>query len=139
MEEISIVFKKVGDKPVTDTMNHSLENMQKLIRDDKNDRTILDVVRFDDEVTMWVDDEGLLNGSEPNLYLANEEGRVISTIYGNLFFTSANEEGDTIGLNEKQSKAILSSIFAIPNTYKGKNGEYQLYALNVDLLNNLLG
>lgn len=139
MEEISIVFKKVGDKPITDTMNHSLENMQKLIRDDKNDRTILDVVRFDDEVTMWVDDEGLLNGSEPNMYLADKDGRVLSAIYGNLFFTSANEEGDTIGLSDKQSKAILYSIFPIPNTHEGKDGEYHLYALNVDLLNDLLG
>jgi len=132
MKIIDIIGKDVGMNPQFEKFEHTLENMQKRV---KEDGATLDVVRLDGDIDMWVDDEGLLNGSKPNLLMARN-GEVIAQINGNVFFASADEEGETIGLTDEQKICVMHSI----RISKGKRldgTEGFLYILYIDILSDL--
>ncbi|MBF4592043.1 DUF3846 domain-containing protein [Curtobacterium sp. VKM Ac-1395] len=72
-----------------------------------------DVVRLEDAIDMWVDDEGLINGSDFNLsatIIANRLGHPGTVLFGSAVIAGGNEEGDTIGLTESQAAAVLRTL-----------------------------
>lgn len=134
MESITIIGKNVGQDAQIETMKHSLENMQQRIR---KEGATLDVVRLAGDITMWVDDEGLLNDSPPNLILVNGVD-IVAQIHGNVFFTGVDyTEGDTIGLDDKQQNAIFKSIIKLGHMIETEAGFHHLYALYIDHLDKL--
>lgn len=54
-------------------------------------------------ITGYANDEGLLEGLEPNIHNGYQ------TIVGPVVFTGHNNEGETIGLTVKQAQAVLDS------------------------------
>ena len=60
-----------------------------------------------------VNEEGLLYSLDASLMIFNEEQKPIDGIYGPAIFVSCNEDGETIGLNEKQINFIKRKINSI--------------------------
>ena len=122
---IKIISKKVGEMLVREDMVHTLENMQKKVGG------YLEVVRFPLGIDMWVNDEGLIHGLPLNLVIIRN-GKVVSHICGNVFFASANEEGETIGLNLTQEHWIKTNLQFV-GFAKGKDElEYTVYGIAID-------
>lgn len=76
-------------------------------------------VHRDPVVDMWIDDEGMLNGSRPN-YLAtwavnllriahmeeHEPVLMMQMFYGDVVFAASNEHGETLGLSDKVAEKL---------------------------------
>lgn len=65
----------------------------------------VDVLRLSDSVDCWIDDEGLLNGSEPNVFGSLLAG-TDQVIHGTMLFASTNSDGDTVGLPNSVLRAF---------------------------------
>ena len=52
-----------------------------------------------DDVDIVVNEEGKINGSDPNRLLYYK-GQLIDILFGNILIVDANEEGETISLSE---------------------------------------
>ena len=62
---------------------------------------------FDEEgITAWANDEGLLEGLQPNLLAAGQP------IVGPVVFTGHDDEGDTIGLTDAQAELVMTFLAA---------------------------
>lgn len=73
-----------------------LEKMYELL-----DCSTVDVVSIDNEIDIWVDDEGLFKqGNMVMEYRFGNDAKIRLT--GNVLFLSSNDKGETIGLNGKQ-------------------------------------
>lgn len=122
---INIMTKEVGKKLERESMVHSLENMQKKVGG------YLEVVRFPLGIDMWVNDEGLIHGLPLNLVIIRK-GKVISHICGNVFFASADEEGETIGLNHTQEHWIETNLQFVGFAEGKDELEYLVYGITID-------
>jgi hypothetical protein len=123
-KQIRIITKKVGEHLKFDTIEHSLENMQKLVGG------TLDGVSLPERIVMWVDDEGLIKEKPINLitYVENQE---VHHIAGDVFFTGIDEEGETVSLSDEQM-VWITNRFKIVGKSKNKEGEeYFVYGLMV--------
>lgn len=112
MGKINVVTKRVGNPPVFEEMEHTLENMQAKVGG------WLDVVRLPENIDMWVNDEGLINGMPLNLitYVENEQ---VHQICGDVLFTSHDEDANTIGLTERQIMWISNRFQIIGKVREG--------------------
>lgn len=73
----------------------------------------VDLVRLEDGIDMWVDDEGAINGSDVNLaasIVANRLGNPGTILFGSVVLAATNDDGDTIGLTETQAATILRTL-----------------------------
>lgn len=123
---IDIIGKNVSMNPQFETIEPSVEAMQNRIHE--NGATF-DAVGFPDNITMWVDDEGLLNDSKLNLVVT--VGKFPTHhIHGNVFFTGIDSDGDTIGLTEKQKASIINSFHLLPQMVEGRF----IYVFDVEML-----
>ena len=61
---------------------------------------------------MFINEEGkLIEGMNPEIAIVNEEhGNILDIVYGNCIFTSHDEEGETVGLNEKQMEIVTEEL-----------------------------
>ena len=75
------------------------------------------VVGLEHGIDAFVDDEGLLNGSELNLPLTVLVHRlgVRSVLVGNGFLAGMNRDGDTISLTEEQRQRISDALTTRPD------------------------
>jgi hypothetical protein len=55
-------------------------------------------------VDLYVNEEGKFNGCKPSFQIYGGQ----DTVYGPVFFCSSNEEGETVGLTDKQLMAAHS-------------------------------
>lgn len=79
-----------------------------------------DCISWPLNIDLWVNDEFLFNASDETLSLAIvQKDSSVQQIYGNIFFASVNEEGDTVSLSEEQ----LRYIKAHTELFYGPNGE----------------
>lgn len=75
-------------------------------------------VAFDKEfdrrnIDMWINEEGKFNGNfKPTFIVVEKEEpeKILDIIMGDVVFTSSNEEGETIGLNDVQIQYIKSKL-----------------------------
>lgn len=76
---------------------------------------LVDVIRLPEDIDLWVDDEGLINGSEPNPLLTNmliAFGYDMDThqIRGNGAFFAVDSEGSMTSLSDRQ-REVLQSVY----------------------------
>jgi hypothetical protein len=65
----------------------------------------IECVGLSDDIDLWLNEEGKLDGLKPNFNLVyNNEVRDV--VVGNVFFASHDDEGDTTSLSEGQLKSI---------------------------------
>lgn len=70
----------------------------------------LEMLRVDDEIDLWLNEEGKLDGLEPNFQLVHN-GKVIDVVVGDVFFASHDDEGNTTSLTDKQINRIQERFF----------------------------
>jgi len=78
---------------------------------------MFDVVGLEDEIDLFVDDEGLINGSTLNLpatVLAHRLGRP-TVIFGTAIAVSVTGDGETVGLTDAQLARIQESFAQKPD------------------------
>jgi len=78
---------------------------------------VFDVVGLADEIDLFVDDEGLINGSALNLpatVLTHLLGRP-TVIFGTAIAVSVTPEGETIGLSDNQLARIQTAFEHTPD------------------------
>ncbi len=85
----------------------------------------LDRIVWPLNIDLWVDDEFLLHASNETLCLAIvQKDKSVQQIYGNIFFSSVNEDGDTVSLSEEQLRFIRTHT----ELFFGQNGELLMIA-----------
>ena len=78
---------------------------------------MFDVVGLEDDIDLFVDDEGLINGSTLNLpatVLAHRLGRP-TVIFGTAIAVSVTRDGETVGLTDAQLARIQESLAQKPD------------------------
>ena len=78
-----------------------LENMQSIVGG------YLEHLSVTPEIGLWCNEEGkILNPPLPETIVLLSQGVPYDVVRGNVFFTSHNDEGDTIGLNSEHISEI---------------------------------
>ena len=122
---ITIISKEVGKESKEESFVHSLENMQKKVGGS------LDAVSLPEKITMWVHDEGLLLDYSLNLIIISGVEEV-AHIVGNVFFTSIDETGETVGLEQNQLDWLENNIQLLGTvTYKDDREPNDVFGLYV--------
>lgn len=92
MEErttIEVIMVEPGKRPRIEVMNGSLEAMQKAVGG-----YIEEYMPFEDEVAIVCNDEGKINGLEPNRGIFDKEGELQDIICGPFFICYAPVESE---------------------------------------------
>lgn len=94
MEKICAMLVKADSETLTltESFEHSLENMQKAVGG------YIEAVRISDDIVMWVNEEGKLNDLTPNFNLNGVGDLLLDVVVGDVVITGTNEEGDTTSL-----------------------------------------
>lgn len=65
----------------------------------------------EEEIDVVINEEGKLIGLEPQIVVVEKNtNKILDLIMGNCIFVSHNEEGDTIGLNDKQINIVKEEL-----------------------------
>jgi hypothetical protein len=76
----------------------------------------VEMLRLDDGLVLWVDEEGLLNGAVPNPHLSavfqKLGGRNVPFV-GSGLFSAINSKGESISLTSEQQATILAAQEAV--------------------------
>ena len=87
MAEIRVLLVEPGEKPRMVTIEHTLENLQKLV-----DGYIQAVYPWDDPVALICDEDGIANGKPLNRALLDEDGNPYDIIKGAFFICGLGKE-----------------------------------------------
>ena len=98
-KEIIVVVKTPGEKAKMDTISNSLEGMQKVVG---GNIEYVPWGNFD----LYCNEEGKLNGLEPNLYNAVPGDVVVGTV----FVSKANEDGEAVSLSKEEVSKIIDRL-----------------------------
>lgn len=60
-------------------------------------------------IDIWLNEEGKLNKLTPTIILKNEN-EIVDVFVGTILFTSVNDEGETIPLNDEQIKIVSEEL-----------------------------
>jgi hypothetical protein len=122
--ELTVITKKVGKQLVFEKMEHTLENMQAKVGG------YLEAVSLPMDITMWVNDSGLIDGLPLNLIIF-VEGEEVHHICGDVIFTSVDDEGETISLNKEQMTWIVNKTKVVGVTRDKEGREQFVFGLFV--------
>lgn len=89
MNKIRILVVEPDKEPYEIEINHTLENMQKVVGG------LIEFVELEDDVDLICNEEGKMNGLPLNRIIKND-------IIAGTFFIAGQCNGDTISLNNKQ-------------------------------------
>lgn len=80
----------------------------------------------DNGIDTIINEEGkLIEGMKPEIAIVDEDrGNILDIIYGNCIFTSHDEEGETIGLNEEQIQIVTEELETVIEVMSKKTLEY---------------
>lgn len=78
---------------------------------------VFTVVGLRDGIDVYVDDEGMINGSELNLALTILVHRLglPAVLFGNGLVVSVNDEGETVSLSQAQRTTVLEALSSKPD------------------------
>ena len=62
----------------------------------------IEVIRLENDVCIWINEEGKINGMKPNTALLDKNGKIFDVIHGDSVLTAVNEEGDTVPMTMEQ-------------------------------------
>lgn len=114
MGKIKVVIKKVGRNPIVTIIEDDLKTAQRIVKGR------IEIVSVANGIDMIVNEEGKLNGSEPNFYIT--QNGYTDLIFGDVLFTGVNyEEGTQISLTDGQIQYVLDWL----NNCRKPNGDEQ--------------
>jgi hypothetical protein len=103
-------------------INNKLEELQKIVGGYIEIPFISETL-YNNGIDIIINEEGkFIEGCKPEIAIVTEAGQVADVIHGNCIFASHNEEGDTIGLTEKQIKIVMREL-KMDGTLMYSNGE----------------
>ncbi len=78
---------------------------------------VFTVVGLQDGIDVYVDDEGLINGSTLNLALTIVAHRLgcPAVLFGNGLVVSVDDDGQTVSLTERQREIVLAAMSTKPD------------------------
>lgn len=105
-------------------IGNGLEDLQKIVGGYIEIPFLSDV--FDDNgIDVIINEEGkLIDGMRPEIAIVNkQDGRLLDIVYGNCIFASHDDEGNTVGLNNKQMAIITEELKEVMLTSSEENFE----------------
>jgi Domain of unknown function (DUF3846) len=98
MEKLTVVHVEVGKEPVVKTIDHTLEEMHKLVGG------YIETVRIAEDILLIVNETGMIDELPVNFVtLVSRNGELVPVhvIHGNVFFVTWDGE-EFVSLNEEQ-------------------------------------
>lgn len=97
-----------------------LEDLQKIVGG-YIEIPFLSEVFNDNVIDIIINEEGkLIGGMNAEIAIVDKKsGKILDIVYGNCIFASHNEEGETVGLTEKQMRVVeeeLETVIELMNT-----------------------
>lgn len=104
--KIEVGIKKIKGEVKFAEVDDHIESLQGIVNGD------LDRLGMPNNIDLWVNDIGLIDGSKVNFFIYNEElQRFTHEIRGDVFFAGLDRGTlDTISLNDDQKKWIRSHL-----------------------------
>lgn len=107
----AVILRTDGTKEVVDFSTDSLSVLQNAVGG------YIEAVDLGDNLTMWLNEEGKLNGLPHNenaqFYFDLRFGPGVDYIVGNAIFTGGTDnEGDTLGLDDRVVESMTSTVLA---------------------------
>lgn len=105
---IRVVIVEAGrpEIKIIEAWEHSLENLQQFVGG------YVQAIRITDSITMWMNEEGKLQGLEPNFVMVNEGVTSTDTIVGNVLIAGTNQEGDDVSLTDQEIKLLQEKFMS---------------------------
>ena len=93
----------------------SLETMQSLVNG------YIEIIYIDDGVALVCNEEGKINGSRPNRFAFDRDGRIIDIIYGDFFVIGAPSDSDGFAsLSDEQIRKYVEQFGNIAECWLDK-------------------
>lgn len=114
--QIRVVVKAEGMfwQPEIKMIDHGLESMQALVTPSHLESSNIECVYVpelaEDGIDLWVNEEGKFNGCKPNFSLFGGQ----DVAFGPVFFSSSDDEGETVSLSDAQVKTVMEWLAAQP-------------------------
>lgn len=107
-KQITVIVCRVGQAPVVEQMEHSLQAMQKMVGG------YIECVRllgtpYEHGIDLWCDEEFLLKD-----YASNRMVRADLVIHGDFFIAAHDDEGETLGLTPNEQAVWLPRVTGWP-------------------------
>lgn len=86
----------------------------------------------DNTIDVIINEEGkFIEGLKPEIAMVDGETKsILDIVYGNCIFASHDEEGNTIGLNDKQIRIVMEELqMSVLLSYKDSEKEFVAKAL----------
>lgn len=101
MEKITVMMVNTySDRLDVLEMDNTLEALQEAVQG------YIEAVRVSDNITMWVNEEGLLKSLPLNFSIIRQNGQFLSNIVGNVVITRVTADGDNASLTPEDIKSI---------------------------------
>jgi len=98
---MKVVIKEYDEYPRIEEVDAiTLEYMQEVVGG------YIEHLSLTDTIDMWFNEEGKLIPLPTNIFMVDGV-KVIDTIQGNILFTSCDDDGNTIGLDERDIENII--------------------------------
>lgn len=119
-----------GNKLEVKEIENTLENLQKIVGG-YIEIPFLGGVFKKYNIDVIINEEGkYIEGLKPEIALIGNENNILDVVYGNCIFVSHDEEGNTIGLNEEQTKIVMQELkMDITLTYNDLRKQFLAKAL----------
>lgn len=101
---VIIIEAENRELKIIEKFEHSLENLQEVVGG------YIEAVRVDDSITIWVNEEGKLQGLAPNFMLIDNSNRAYDLVAGNVVITGTDEEGNSVSLTDKEIEIVKSKF-----------------------------
>ena len=96
-----IILEAENDEAIiVEKWEHSLENLQQFVGG------YIEAVRVTDSITLWINEEGKLEGLEPNFHLCRMNGMPYDLVVGDVLIAGTDEEGNTVSLTDDEIKEV---------------------------------
>jgi hypothetical protein len=104
-ENIRVLLVEPSRVPRLVTVEHTLENLQKLVGG-----YIQAVYPWDDPVAVVCDDDGIANGKAPNRLLMDEDGTPYDILKGTFFICGLGEE-DFCSISDEMAEKYMKRFY----------------------------
>lgn len=97
---IEVVTAMVGEDLKAVTLENSLESFHNILGGS------VDVIELCNDISVYINGDGMADGSRGNFIILNEKNIPESVVAGNAFFASRDELGNITGLSDQQVELI---------------------------------
>jgi len=125
-EKLNVVMCEIGKEARVETIEHTLEGMQKIVEGN------IEMFDIEEDITIVCNEEGKILGLPLNRAVRDENEQIIEVIAGNFFIVGVNDEGETISLSKEKCKSLIEK-FKYPESFYIENNEVKAITFRTDL------